>query len=74
MVAECIGRNVDGRSRAEHHTCIRVLTIPYQDRTVRSQRPHWHWYGMLDGRYTGIMGCTENEIYRKIKIICNIKN
>ena len=71
-------------SRADHCTRIRVqlyitgnrqvLTVPYQDRTVRSQRPHWQGYGTLDGRYTGITGCTENETNRKIKIICNIKN
>ena len=50
-----------------------VLTVPYRNRTVSSQRPQWHGYGTLDGRYMGIMGCTENGIHRKIKIVYNIK-
>ena len=50
-----------------------ILTIPYQNRTVSYKRPQWHGYGTLDGRYMGIMGCTENGIHRKIKIVYNIK-
>ena len=41
----------------------RVLTVPYQNRTVGSRRPQRHGYGTLDGRYTGITVCTENIIY-----------
>ena len=51
----------------------RVLTVLYQNHTVSSQRPQRHGYGTLDGRYTGIMGCMENGIHRKIKIVYNIK-
>jgi hypothetical protein len=73
MVEDCYFKNISDK--------LGLSTIPIYryDCTIsglysQKSKTSLAQYNTLDGRYTGITGCMENEIYRKMKIIGNIKN